>query len=178
MQTFIALLRGINLGNHYKMKMPVLKTMFETMGFESISTYLQSGNVVFNSSDTDNSSLENQIEAAILEEFGYVVPVLIRVPSDLERIVDANPFANRTISNAISPYVIFFKDTPAIRQLELPATETTEHVFGELEIFVHYPNGSHASKLSNNFVERKLKTTASSRNWRTVLALLEMSKQT
>ena len=177
MQTFIALLRGINLGNHYKMKMPALKTMFENLGFESVSTYLQSGNVVFDSSDTNISSLETRIETAILEEFGYVVPTLIRVAADLERIVDANPFPNRTISNAIQPYVIFLKDAPANRTLELPASEPAEHVFGEHEIFVHYPNGSGTSKLSNNFVERKLKTTASSRNWRTVLALLELSKE-
>jgi uncharacterized protein (DUF1697 family) len=176
MQTFIALLRGINLGNHYKMKMPALKTVFENLGFEEVKTYLQSGNVVFNSGNIDTSSLEARIEAAILEEFGYVVPTLIRVPADLERIVDANPFVNQTISNPIQPYVIFFKKTSVTLELELPATEPAEYVFGELELFVHYPNGSHASKLSNNFVERKLKTTASSRNWRTVLALLEMSK--
>ncbi len=159
------------------MKMPVLKTMFENMGFEKVSTYLQSGNVVFNSKDTDTSSLETRIEAAILEGFGYVVPTLIRVVADLQRIVEDNPYPNQTISNAIQPYVIFLKNTPASAKLELPESETAEHVFGKLEIFVHYPNGSHASKLSNNFVERKLKTAASSRNWRTVLALLEMSKQ-
>ena len=148
------------------------------MGFESVSTYLQSGNVVFNGIDTDTSSLETKIEAAILEEFGYVVPTLIRVPADLKRIVDANPFPNQTLENAIQPYVIFLKSTPVTCKLELPASEPAEHVFGELEIFVHYPNGSGTSKLSNNFVERKLKTIASSRNWRTVLALLEMSTQT
>jgi uncharacterized protein (DUF1697 family) len=178
MKTFIALLRGINLGNHYKMKMPTLKTMFENMGFETVSTYLQSGNVVFNTSDTDASSLETRIEAAILEEFGYVVPTLIRAHADLQRIIDANPFPNRTLENAINPYVIFLKNPPTTRTLELPESEPAEYVFGELEIFVHYPNGSGTSKLSNNLVERKLKTTASSRNWRTVLALLEMSKQT
>lgn len=177
MQTFIALLRGINLGNHYKMKMPALKTMFENLGFEAVSTYLQSGNVVFNGNDTDTSSLETRIEAAILGEFGYIVPTLIRVPADLQRIVDANPFPNRTLENAIQPYVIFLKSIPELLKLELPATEPAEHVFGELEIFVHYPTTSGTSKLSNNFVERKLKTNASSRNWRTVLALLEMSKQ-
>jgi uncharacterized protein (DUF1697 family) len=160
------------------MKMPALKTMFESMGFEVVRTYLQSGNVVFDSRDADISSLETRIEAAILEEFGYVVPTLIRVVADLQRIVDANPYPNRTLKNLIQPYVIFLKNTPALRKLELPETEPTEHVFSELEIFVHYPNGSHASKLSNNFVERKLKTIASSRNWRTVLALLEISKQT
>jgi uncharacterized protein (DUF1697 family) len=176
MQTYIALLRGINLGNHYKMKMPVLKSMFENMGFEAVSTYLQSGNVVFNSTENDLSSLETRIEAQILEEFGFVVPTLVRVPADLQRIVDTNPYPNQTIINPIQPYVIFLKNLPATHELELPAIEPAEHKFGELEVFVFYPNGSHASKLSNNFVERKLKTTASSRNWRTVLALLEMTK--
>lgn len=159
------------------MKMPALKTMFENMGFEAVSTYLQSGNVVFNSGDNDTSSLETCIEAAILGEFGYVVPTLVRAPADLQRIVDANPFPNQTLENATQPYVIFLKNMPSSPKLELPASEPAEHVLGELEVFVHYPNGSHTSKLSNNFVERKLKTTASSRNWRTVLALLEMSKQ-
>ncbi len=176
MQTFIALLRGINLGNHFKMKMPALKTMFEDLGFEAVRTYLQSGNVVFDSSASDISSLEAKIEAAILEEFGFVVPTLIRLPADFERIVDANPFPEQTISNSIQPYVIFLKNTPASQKLELPESEFAEHVFGELEIFVYYPTGSGTSKFSNNFVERKLKTSASSRNWRTVLALLEMSK--
>ncbi len=158
------------------MKMPAVKTMFEDMEFEAVRTYLQSGNVVFTSSDIDTSSLETRIEAAILKEFGYVVPTLIRVVADLERVVDANPFPNRTRENATQPYVIFLKDAPALQELELPANEPAEYVFGELEIFVHYPNGAGTSKLSNNFVERKLKTSASSRNWRTVLALLEMSK--
>jgi uncharacterized protein (DUF1697 family) len=178
MQTFIALLRGINLGNHYKLKMPALKTMFENMGFQSISTYLQSGNVIFDSTETDISSLETKIEAQILETFGYVVPTLIRTRKDLQRIADANPFPEQTLENPIQPYVIFLKDASPTSQLELPASEAAEHQFGELEIFVHYPNGSHASKLSNNFVEKKLKTTASSRNWRTVLALLEMTQPT
>jgi uncharacterized protein (DUF1697 family) len=176
MQTYIALLRGINLGNHYKMKMPELKAMFEGLGCEAVSTYLQSGNVVFNSLDNDISSLETRIGAAILEQFDYVVPTLVRVPADLQRIADANPFPNRTLENAIQPYVIFLKNAPSTSRLELPASEPAEYQFGELEIFVHYPNGSHASKLSNNFVERKLKMTASTRNWRTVLALLEMTK--
>jgi uncharacterized protein (DUF1697 family) len=177
MPTYIALLRGINLGNHYKMKMPALKTMFENLGFERVRTYLQSGNAVFDSTELDTLSLETRIEAAILEEFGYIVPTLIRVPDDLQRIAKANPFPNQTLENPIQPYVIFLKNPPAVQKLELPESEPAEHVFGELELFVHYPNGSHASKLSSNFVERKLKTTASSRNWRTVLAVLEMSQQ-
>jgi uncharacterized protein (DUF1697 family) len=130
---------------------------------------------MFNSLDNDISSLETRIEAAILEKFGYTVPTLIRVPADLLRIADTNPFPNRTLENAIQPYVIFLKNAPLTSKLELPTTEPAEYQFGELEIFVHYPNGSHASKLSNNFVESKLKMTASTRNWRTVLALLEMT---
>ncbi len=158
------------------MKMPALKAMFERLGFEEVRTYLQSGNVVFQSSEIDTSSLESRIEAAILEEFGFVVSTLIREPSDLQRVVDANPFPNQTISNPIQPYLIFLKNAPSTRTLEPPANEPAKHVFGELEIFVHYPNSAGVSKLSNNFVERKLNTSASMRNWRTVLALLEMSK--
>jgi uncharacterized protein (DUF1697 family) len=176
MPTYIALLRGINLGNHYKMKMPELKLMFENMGFESVSTYLQSGNVVFDSSESEISSLEARIEVKILEQFAYVVPILIRVQADLQRIVDANPFPNQTLANPIQPYVIFLKKLPSTRILELPKTEPAEYQFGELELFVYYPHGAGVSKLSNNFVERKLKTIASSRNWRTLVALLELTK--
>jgi uncharacterized protein (DUF1697 family) len=175
MPTYIALLRGINLGKHYKLNMGELKTMFENIGFESVRTHLQSGNVVFESSEPKTSSLENTIERAVFETFGYSVPTLIRISSDLQRITASNPFPLQTTANPIQPYVIFLKNQPKTRILELPASESAEHQFGELEIFVHYPNGSQASKLSNNYVENKLETMASTRNWRTVLALLEMT---
>ena len=88
--TYIALLRGINVSGHKKIKMPDLKAMFEALGFTNVRTYIQSGNVVFESNFA--ADLESKISAKILEQFGFEVSVICRTAEELEQVIARNPY--------------------------------------------------------------------------------------
>jgi len=87
MKTYIALLRGINVGGHKKIKMAELRTLLEKLPFENVETYIQSGNIVFNTAELDTEQIKNSIKKKITEIFGFEVPVLALSALDLEEIL-------------------------------------------------------------------------------------------
>src|SRR6187399_408069 len=105
MQTYIALLRGINVSGHKKIKMPDLKAMFEALGFTNVHTYIQSGNVVFESKSA--TGLESKISAKILEQFGFEVSVICRTAKEMEQVITRNPYAGMVGFEAEKLYVTF-----------------------------------------------------------------------
>ncbi len=91
MSTKIAILRGINVGGKRKILMTDLKLLCETLGWKNVKTYIQSGNLIF-TSEVENSKLENMLEKAITEKYGFDVPVIIRNADELKTTIDKNPF--------------------------------------------------------------------------------------
>jgi len=104
---FIALLRGINVGGHKKVPMATLKSLLESMNFSSVKTLLNSGNVVFESSETSPDDLADKLSAAIESIFGFPVPVIVRTTDDIRSIIDLNPFAHIEVHKDIRLYVTF-----------------------------------------------------------------------
>ena len=92
MPKYIALLRGINVGGHKKIMMADLRIIFEKFGFLAVRSYIQSGNVIFQSNEVDTKKLEKLIENALEKAYGFLVPVIILTRSKLEKIVIDNPF--------------------------------------------------------------------------------------
>jgi len=178
MHTYISMLRGINVSGQKKVRMAELHTLYEKLGLVNVETYVQSGNVVFDSPEPDAAKLRGLIEAQIEAVFGYPVSVFIRYAEDFRRIIDSNPFSNRR-NGGLWLHVTFLYQAPspaAWDALKAPDGETDEFVRGEMEIFLFCPSGYGRTKLSNSFFERKLGVPATTRNWRTVNALYEMAK--
>jgi len=97
MQKFVSLLRGINVGGHRKIRMADLKTMFTNIGLNNPVTYIQSGNVIFDSEINDVEIIELLISKAILDTFGHQVPVLVKTSSNFDSIINNNPFYSDSV---------------------------------------------------------------------------------
>ena len=176
--TYIALLRGINVSGHKKIKMPDLKAIFETLGFTNVRTYIQSGNVVFESNSAED--LGSKISAKIQEQFGFEVSVICRTAEEMEQVIKRNPYSEMVGFEAEKLYVTFLQETPSAEKLEALKAFTFEpemYTVSGKEIYVYCFNGYGNTKLENSFFEKKLKVAASTRNWRTVNKLVEMSQE-
>jgi uncharacterized protein (DUF1697 family) len=170
------LLRGINVGGQRPVKMDDLRQLFADLGFAGVSTYVQSGNVVFTSPRSDATRLRTSIEQGILAELGLDVTVLLRSGDDLELVLRGNPFLART-DDLSALHVTFLGESPtAERVAQLPGGDGTEDfsVAGS-EVYLFCPNGYGRSKLTNSVFERRLDTRATTRNWKTVMKLADMT---
>ena len=179
MNTYIVLLRGINVSGHRMIKMEDLKYVLSELDFTSIRTYIQSGNIIFESEKKDPAYLEKQIEEKILNHFEFHVPVVIRNRPELENIQKNNPFLGNRSEPIDKLHVTLFPEKPDQQQLKkieglqfLP----DEFIVSGREVYLFCPNGYGRTKLTNQFFENKLKLTATTRNWKTIEALLQMSR--
>src|SRR5207244_1581421 len=176
MMTYIAMLRGINVGCGKVVKMERLRASFAALGFGEVRTYVHSGNVVFQSER--KSELTRTIEAKIQRDFGFIVPVLIKMSKELAQIVRANPLLRVKGIDLSKLHVTFLSAAPpktAARVLEDLATTRERFQILNREIYLYCPDGYGNSKLTNNTIEKKFSLVATTRNWRTVSALLEMA---
>jgi uncharacterized protein (DUF1697 family) len=174
--TWVLLLRGINVGGKNKVPMSELRGLLEALGCGVVQTYIQSGNAVLTATEALASRLPESLGEAMTERFGFRVPVVVRAGPDLERIVAANPF----LATGVEPrqlHVGFLADAPdaaAIARIDHDRSPPDRLVVRGREVFLHLPNGVGRTKLSNAYLERALGTTSTVRNWRTVLALVEL----
>lgn len=176
----IAILRGINVGGKRKILMEDLKLLFSELGFKSVSTYIQSGNVLFDSDEKQtDTEIAKLIKQAILGQYKFEVPVIVRTHNELELAVKSNPFYQTNGTDLNQLHLTFLKEMPA--QENLVKVESTNfepdkfRIIGK-DVFVFCKGKYHQTKLNNNFFENKLKTSATTRNWKTVLKLVELSK--
>ncbi len=173
----IAILRGINVGGKRKILMNDLKALCDELGLEDAQTYIQSGNLIFNS-NKENSELEDMLEKSISERFGFEVPVIVRDSKELETSVSNNPFFKD--SDISELYLTFLKESPSkenLEKIQFYKFEPDKYKIEGNDVFIYCEGKYHQSKLSNNFFEMKLKVGATTRNWKTVLKLIELSKK-
>ena len=173
MKVFISMLRGINVSGQNKISMTDLKVLYESIGLVNVQTYVQSGNVVFESKLKDDSKLPGLIRNQILKSLGYDVSVFIRNTDDFNRILANNPFLKKRKGDSSNLYVTFLAAIPSkdqLSNLDHAISSTDEFIIGESEIFLFCPGGYGNTKLSNNYFERKLKIAATTRNWNSVTA--------
>ncbi len=173
--TYIALLRGINVSGHKKIPMAELRELLSNIRLHNVRTYIQSGNVVFQSKITDNSKLENVINQAILSHFGFDVPVFVKTHSELQSILDACPFSEEKME---SSYFILLNSEPEnndIVEIQKISSDKEEFVIASNCIFIFYAIGAGKAKLGTNWFEKKLKVSMTARNYRTMMKLIDMS---
>lgn len=115
---YIALLRGINVGGH-RVKMDVLRGLFEELGLANVRTYSQSGNVFFESADPSPAQLASRIEQHLQQALGYAVPVFLRTETELAQLLALNPFRHRAVTDAMRLCLVFLRE-PAPMGLALP----------------------------------------------------------
>lgn len=174
---YIAILRGINVSGHHLIKMESLRTSLQGIGLQQVETYIQSGNIVFQSKITDVTLLESRIMNVILQDFGYHVPCLVLHSDDLYVIVNQNPLLRDPLNKLSYFHVTFLSKAPEIKDLtpimdkKLP--DEAAVLMGRT-IYLYCPYGYGKTKLTNNFIEAKLKVSATTRNWKTLQALLQM----
>ncbi|WP_223845476.1 DUF1697 domain-containing protein [Flavobacterium selenitireducens] len=178
MKKYIALLRGINVSGQKLIKMERLRESVATLGFEDVSTYIQSGNILFRYPETDVATLSRLISKAILSDFGFDVSVISIEAGELETAIAENPFSERTPENSPQPYVGFLSEIPSAEAVaalkESDFANDEFRVIGK-RIYIWYGDSAGKTKLSNTVIERKLKVVSTARNWRTVHKLLELS---
>jgi uncharacterized protein (DUF1697 family) len=178
MTTHIALLRGINVGSN-TLKMERLRALFAELGFADARTYVQSGNVLFTASGPARA-LAAQIEGRLVGEARLPVAVLVRTPAQLGRLIDANPFLKEPGIDAKKLHVTFLAGRATKAGLAALGTVQSGadrwRAAGE-EVYLHCPDGYGRTKLNNTAIERLLATRATTRNWNTVRALYEMSRE-
>lgn len=173
MPVFIALIRGINVGGHKKIRMADLKVSCEALGLRNVRTLLQSGNVVFESDEKDRARLAAQIVGVL----GVEAKVILRTGAELRKVVDANPMvaeAERAPSRFI---VVFLAEKPPAAAMKAlrDAYEGPEKMqLHGAELYIEYGSGMGQSKLTNVLIERKLGVAGTARNWNTVTKLLAM----
>jgi uncharacterized protein (DUF1697 family) len=178
METFIAILRGINVSGHKKMEMAGLKALFEKLRFKNVSTYIQSGNVIFNAAKVSADKHVKTIEQAISGEYGFEVPVIIRTLEEWKKIIAANPFLTEADIDVEKLHVIFLDHVAEKDKIDtiesLKYSPDRCKVIGK-EVYLCCPAGYGNTKLTNTFFEKNLKATATTRNWKTVNKLLALA---
>lgn len=173
----IAFLRGINVGGKRKILMTDLISLCGNLGWENVVTYIQSGNIIFDS-DAPNSELEKNLEIAIAEKYGFDIPVIIRSSNELQTAIDRNPFYDED-SKIDQLHLTFLKENPTKENVEKTRTcnyEPDKFKIEDKEVFVYCTGKYHRSKLTNTFFGKKLNTATTTRNWKTVLKLSELIK--
>ncbi len=177
MPTYVAMLRGINLGPHKRGKMDALRKSLESLGLKSVQTYIQSGNVIFKAGKTSSAALRRKIEKRFTGDFGFSCLTILRSQEELGKAIQANPFVKRPGASPEHLHVIFLSETPeagVLKQLEGLTKAPDESCCLGQEIYLHLPNGFAQSSLIHNPLERKLLTRATTRNWRTVNNVYQM----
>lgn len=174
MQTFIALIRGINVGGKKLVKMAELKVRCEAMGLGDVRTHLQSGNVVFRTANKDRAKLAKSIEGAL----GVEAKVMLRSAEELRKVIDANPMSAEAQRDPSGFVVVFLDTKPSAAAMQslrdaYAGPETME--LKGAELYVHYGEGMGRSKLTNVLIERKLGVAGTARNWNTVTALADLA---
>jgi uncharacterized protein (DUF1697 family) len=176
MAVLVGLLRGINLGARNRLGMAELRAVVEGLGYESPRTLLQSGNVVFGSPDSPDTTAK-RIQDALARDAGLDVPVLVRTRAEMARIVKRNPLAEHATDPKFH-HVMFLSgkaDPAAVREIDAARYAPELFAAHGREVYVWMPGGTQASKLGHGFWEKRLGLAATARNWNTVTKLLEMA---
>jgi len=181
MTKFIALLRGINVGGKRKVLMADLKTLFSNLGYSNCITYIQSGNIIFDSNDKkENSQLAATIQKAIFDHYQFEVPVMVRNLNEWKQTIEKNPFFKNSDISIDRLHLTLLDKNPEEEQIKkLNTTDFGADKFVNIgqDIFICCEGKYSDSKLTNTLFEKKLACQATTRNWKTVLKLSELGEE-
>lgn len=176
MTNYIAFLRGINVGGHKKVPMAELKQMFEKMGFKNVKTFLASGNVVFGTEKENVKTLAEKIASNVEKAFGFLVHIIVRTVSDIEKMLQSEPFRDVKVTSQTRLYVTFLSEKPKSK-LEIPYS-SPDQSFRILNV----TNGVIFSVVdltktgtldAMDFLEKEFGKNITTRNWNTVIKIVK-----
>lgn len=176
---YISILRGINVSGHNVLKMDTLKKMLTELKFEHVQTYIQSGNIIFEAAKDTTDIISKSIQTKIEKEFGFHVPVITLTQDELEIVIGANPFLNDNSKDPSFFHITFLSEKPNkadVEQLIQLNLNNDSFILIDKAIYLFCPNGYGKTKLTNSFIENKLKVIATTRNWKTANELLKMAR--
>jgi uncharacterized protein (DUF1697 family) len=180
MKQYVAFLRAINVGGHAIVPMSDLRDAFAAAGCQGVRTYIQSGNVIFGSPEENPAGLFQEILVKLRELLGQEPGVLFRAVRELERLVERDPFRAYAVEPDIKRYVAFLSQKPRHKpRFPLHSAEEALEAFAlkNLEVFIvsrRKTNGFYG--FPNNFIEKALEATATSRNWSTLTKIVSFLK--
>jgi uncharacterized protein (DUF1697 family) len=176
--TYVALLRGINVGGRKRIGMSDLRSLLQDLGYANVRTHLQSGNALFGSSAKSVAKIEREISARIAKDLGLDVAVLVRSGRDMARVVKDNPFAAE-VTDPAKVHVAFLSGIPApdrIRGIDPDGFLPERFQMSGKQIYLWCPYGVAGSTMLDSFADRRLGVTVTIRNWRTVQKLAELAQ--
>ncbi len=180
MSTYIALLRSINVGSHNRLRMDILRSYCEELLWQNIQTYIQSGNIVFQSKDTEPKVLADRLDLLLLEKMGKPIHILATELSELAKIFENNPFKIERNISIDHLYLMLLRDVPSPEQVEsIPSVLylPDEFIVSGRAVYLYLPNGVADSKLTNTLFEKKFQTQATARNWKTISKLIQIGNE-
>lgn len=172
---FAAFPRGVNVGGKNKIKMETLREILSAEGFENVKTYINSGNIIFETAKTEDIKLAERIEKAIEKEFDLQIKTIVRSINEIEEIVKNNPFEGR-FENDKDLQVFFLDEEMSREKQELLLSNNNENeqfAVQKREIFCLLRVRVLDSLIGKNYIAKKLKIPSTARNWRTVNKVLE-----
>jgi len=179
MKTYISLLRGINVGGHKIIKMTDLKLLFQKLLFENVTTYIQSGNVIFKTEETAVELLSKKITEQIFSEYGFDVHVTSYNLQSFKELIQNNPFLNETSKKEEFFHITCFSkhiENIDIESLSKKINGEETFILHQNCLYLYLPYGYGNTKLTNTFFEKKLNQLATTRNWKTMKELLKIAE--
>jgi uncharacterized protein (DUF1697 family) len=180
MHTHLALLRGINVSGHNMIKMDVLKSTLENMGFKNVQTYIQSGNVFLDYDEENPAKIAFVIKQEIYRVFGFEVPIIVISKADLEACFSNCNFLKENEIDTKKLYVAFVSKElkqENINDLKMSQIKPDEVQIDKTRVFIKYHISAGKTRLDQKYIEKKLNLTATIRNWNTVSQLLKMYEE-
>jgi uncharacterized protein (DUF1697 family) len=180
MAVIVAMLRGVNVAGHNKIKMEELRALCESLELREAQTYVQSGNVVFRTKERNLGALARRMEDAIERSFGFRPAVIVRTTSELKDAIAKNPFARRRGIDPSKLLVTFLASDPSAEardQVLKIKTDPEELRIDGREVYIYFPNGMGRTKLSWPTIGKMLGTSGTGRNWNSVTKLLEIAEK-
>jgi uncharacterized protein (DUF1697 family) len=180
MAVVVAMLRGVNLGPHHRIKMTDLCALCESLKLRDVESYVQSGNVIFRTDERDLAALTKRVEKAFERRFGFQSDTILRTASELQQVVAKNPFAKRRGIDPRKLLVTFLASVPSeegktlVRKMK---TDPEEFCVEGREVYIYYPNGLARPKISWVAIQKLLKTSGTGRNWNSVTNLLKIAEK-
>ncbi|SDN73260.1 Uncharacterized conserved protein, DUF1697 family [Paenibacillus sp. yr247] len=179
MPKYIALLRGINVSGQKIIKMDKLRSIFESMGYQNVITYIQSGNVIFDCEEDDAAVVRDRIVSELISQLTFDIPVVIRTVEELRKVVELTPHKMINTEENEQRYITFLSQAAtdaAIAKLESFQNDVDEFRVKGLTVYLLIRKNYGESKFNNNFLEKKLGVSATTRNWETVNKLIQLAE--
>ena len=179
MAKYIAMLRGINVSGQKLIKMADLRESMTRLGLEDVATYVQSGNILFNTQETDLRVIAERISSQIKKDFTLDVPCIVRPAEYFKKVLTNNDFLQQGRDEKRC-YVTFLEEEPDpmhVQKIDSQQYAPEEFIIKGDLLYFYSPDGYGKAKMNNNFFEQKLRVKATTRNWNSVNKLYELATQ-